>query len=274
MSNETAYELEAMLDSFDGFALLNNLYSLAGLVAWVLGAIALYSMAKRRGIHHAWLSWIPVGNLWILGSLADQYRYVAHGEVKNKRKALLILSLIQVVLTIIMSVVIVMAIFRVLGMTTGSYTEDQMFEMIFGSIMGVLFMILPMMGVGLAVLIIRYMALYDVFRSAVPENAVMFLVLSIFFKITEPFFLFFNRLKDDGMVRQAPKQPQQNYKPPVYVNGTGDGPAWNESQTANQPQQPQETRQNPEGSPEPWTKDPENQDPENQDPWNQGPEQL
>ena len=272
MSNEMAYELEELIDSFGGFALVNNLYSLAGLVAWVLGAIALYSMAKRRGINHAWLSWIPVGNLWILGSLADQYRYVSHGEVKNKRKALLTLSLIQVVLTIIMSGAIIMAVFRVIGLTTGSYSEDQMFETIFGSLMGVMFMILPMMGVGLAVLIIRYMALYDVFRSVAPTNAVMFLVLSIFFKITEPFFLFFNRLKDDGMVRQQPQEARQTRQVPGYVPGSSDGPVWHEAQTVNEPQQPQEpreTQQNPEGSPEPWT-----QDSQNQDPWNQGPEQL
>ena len=269
MSNEMAYELEEMLGTFDGFALMNNLYSLAGLVAWVLGAIALYTLAKRRGINHAWLSWIPVGNLWILGSLADQYRYVAHGEVKNKRKALLTLSLIQAALVIIMSVVIVMAIFRTVSLAAGGYTEDQMFEIVFGSIMGVVFMILPMMGVGLAILIIRYMALYDAYRSVAPANAVMFLVLSIFFKITEPFFLFFNRLKDDGMVRQQPQQPPQA---PGYVTGSPNGPVWNSGEAPvqpQQPQQPQQTQQNPAGSPEPWTNDSENQDP-----WNQGPEQL
>ena len=58
------------------------------------------------------------------------------------------------------------------------------------------------------------MALYDVYTSCTPQNNVVFLVLSILFSVTEPFFLFFNRNRDDGMPprkqpqREAPKQPQ------------------------------------------------------------------
>ena len=47
--------------------------------------------------------------------------------------------------------------------------------------------------------VIRYMALYDVYMSMDPSNGVLFLVLSIFFPITEPFFLLLNRDKDKGM---------------------------------------------------------------------------
>ena len=59
--------------------------------------------------------------------------------------------------------------------------------------------LLPLAGVAIAAAVIRFVALYDVYRSLDPNNAVLFLVLSIFFGVTEPFFLFFNRDKDAGM---------------------------------------------------------------------------
>ena len=99
----------------------------------------------------------------------------------------------------------------------------------------------------------------------------MFLVLSIFFRITEPFFLFFNREKDTGMVLKS--QNQGSSQAPSYVSTPENGGTWSEPNQPQQnppaPEQPRQAYQNPEGSPEPW-----NQKPENQDPWNQGPEQL
>jgi hypothetical protein len=56
-----------------------------------------------------------------------------------------------------------------------------------------------MIAATIAMYVIRYMALYNVYRSLDPGNAVLFLVLSILFSPTEPFFLFFNREKDLGM---------------------------------------------------------------------------
>ena len=69
---------------------------------YVFSALALYTIAKRRGLSNPWLSWIPVANVWILGSIADQYRYVARGEVRSKRKVLLTLKIISAALTAVM----------------------------------------------------------------------------------------------------------------------------------------------------------------------------
>ena len=65
------------------FNLLGNGISIA---IYVLGALGLYTIAKRRQINHPWLAWVPIASGWIIGSLSDQYRYVKHGQVKNKRK--------------------------------------------------------------------------------------------------------------------------------------------------------------------------------------------
>ena len=71
-----------------------------------------------------------------------------------------------------------------------------------------LVLFLPLMGISIAYAVFRYMALYDIYKSLDPENCVLFLVLSILFGITEPFFLFFSREKDGGMPPR--KQPGQD----------------------------------------------------------------
>ena len=71
-----------------------------------------------------------------------------------------------------------------------------------------------------------YIAYYDLFRSCKPNNAVLFLVLSIFVGVTTPFFLFFNRKKDGGMpprcdvpqapVNYVPETPVQEAEPAMF----------------------------------------------------------
>ena len=56
---------------------------------YVLTALGLYTIAQRRGINKPWLAWIPVVNVWTLGCISDQYRYVVKGEKKSKRKVLI-----------------------------------------------------------------------------------------------------------------------------------------------------------------------------------------
>lgn len=186
-------------------ALLSGVPSLAfSVAAYILSALSLYCIARRRGLNHPWLSWIPVINCWILGSLSDQYQYVVKGQNKSKRKLLLILKVLTAVFSVTIGVLALVAVTSVIF----SRTDAQMMRSINGPLMAILAMCLPLMGVSIAATVIRYMALFDVYRSLEPGNAVLFLVLSIFFGVTEPFFLFFNRNKDDGMPPRKHAEPE------------------------------------------------------------------
>ena len=169
------------------------------IAVYVLSSLALYTIAKRRGLNHAWLSWIPVANVWILGSIADQYRYVARGEIKSKRKVLLTLNIISAVLT---AVLVCLCVVAVVGAFSGAIMgrpEDVILQNLLGTLAGMLGLIVPILGVAIAAAIIRYMALYDLYSSCDPDNKTVFLVIGILFGITEPVFLFLCRNKDLGM---------------------------------------------------------------------------
>lgn len=187
-----------------------------GLTGYILRSAGTCAIAKRRGIEHPWLAWIPVVDLWILGSISDQYRYVTRGQIKSKRKILLTLSVISAVLIAVFYVVIFSRFISIMeiAMTAG---EDAVFGEVMGMVLSMLGVGLVMLGVGIAQAIVRYMALYDLFSSVNPAYNVVFIVLSIIpvTSVAEPFFIFFNRKKDLGMpprndvpVEPAPAEPQ------------------------------------------------------------------
>lgn len=167
-----------------GFGLLfGSVGPLLGILSYVLTALALYTIARRRGISNPWLAWLPVADTWLLGSLSDQYRYVARGQEKHKRIWLLALNIAMVLM---IGVVVMFALVLVFGRPAFSWLY-------------LLGLCLILLGIAAAVAVLHYMALYDVFVSCDPENAVLFLVLSIFVGAIAPLFLFVLRNKDTGM---------------------------------------------------------------------------
>lgn len=198
-----------------------------GIASYVLTALALYTLAQRRGINKPWLSWIPVVNVWVLGSLSDQYRYVVKGENKSKRKILLVLSILSTILTATVFVSLFGMIANLLGGILRGMQEEEAMRTVFGTLLSMAAFALPMAAIAIAQAVIHFMALYDVYTSMDPGNNVLFLVLSILFSVTEPFFLFFNRKKDLGM----PPRKQE----PVFTQ-----PQWQQTPqwTQSEPQQP------------------------------------
>ena len=178
---------------------------LFGIAAYILTSLAIYTVSRRRGLQKPWLAWIPVVNCWLLGSISDQYQYVVKGETKSKRKWLLVLNITKAVLTL---TVVVLAAVAIAGAAFGRHGMGQS---VVGPVIGILGVVLPLVAAHIACLVIRYMALYDVYRSMDPGNSVLYLVLSILFTPTEPFFLFFNREKDLGMPPRKQRTVETEY---------------------------------------------------------------
>ena len=193
-----------------------SLPSIIAIAGYVLTALALYSMAQRRHIAHAWISWLPVADSWILGSLSDQYRYVVKGQVKSKRKLLLTLNIISTIVSTVLFFLSFHSIIRMLLMIMEGTDEVLMVERIFSGLMrtsGILLLMLPLI---IWKKVLTFMALYDVYQSCEPRNAVMYLVLSILFPMIRPIFLFVVRDQEQGMPprrQEAPREPFMSMPP-------------------------------------------------------------
>ncbi|MBR4291460.1 MAG: hypothetical protein IKT52_12610 [Oscillospiraceae bacterium] len=203
----------AMDGANTGFAVFYIVYMLFcsafAIAAYVLRAMGFYTIAKRRGINHPWMSWVPVVDLWVLGCISDQFQYVVKGKNKNKRKWLLGLNIALAVVYVVFFVIFGVMMYNAIVTATGGAGEDAVLEAVLGSAVALMACFLPMMVIAIAVMVIRYFAMYDLYTSCSPQNNVLFLVLSIFFTVTEPFFVFFIRKKDGGMPpRRTEPQPQ------------------------------------------------------------------
>ena len=181
---------------------------LLSIASYVLTALALYTIARRRGLKNPWLAWIPVADCWLLGSLSDQYRYVVDGQHKSKRKILLIFRILTAVMWVSLIGLLVNLCFHAVGSVFWGTMSDERIFQILHQALNLLVVCLPLIGISIAYAVFRYMALYDIYKSLDPANSVLFLVLSILFGVTEPFFLFFSRNKDDGMPPR--KEPSQD----------------------------------------------------------------
>lgn len=173
------------------------------LLSYILQSVAYHSIAKRRGIRNGWLAWIPVGNLWIIGSISDQYQYLVKGKIKNRRKLLIGLYVGILVLDLLFTIVMLLA--SVFAIETGDSGLIMLLSV---------FSALLVMAVAVAVSIIQYMCLYDLFRSCNPGTAVIFLLLTIFISFVGPFLIFASRKKDLGMPPKKQPAPRPVYTVP------------------------------------------------------------
>lgn len=221
MDSFVTYEMMDELGSLITTAdiVYNSLTFILGIAAYILRSIGLYSIAKRRGIANPWLAWIPVAWVWVLGSISDQFRYVTKAQVKSKRKVLLITSIIYTVLALVMIVLLVVNCVEAFEVIAAG-TEEQMLTL-------GLTMLFQMLGMGVLVFaasivyaVFYYMAMYDLYTSVNPPCNVLFLVLSIIFQVTAPFFIFFNRKRDGGMPPRCdvPQEPLAGYTIPERVS--------------------------------------------------------
>lgn len=203
-----------------------------GLIGYIFMAIALYAIAKRRGISGGAAGWFPVARLWLLGKVHDDYQAKVYGRKRNMRTALLVLGILQAVLWLLLVASLIAVLPYLLGfvrraMSAGGFDPERFAnEMdrylnsaageqfaygLLGRMGLMLILLIPMLGVTIACAVVRLVTLYRVFQSCDPGKATLFTVLSIFFSGLDGVFLFVVRDKDQGMYPQR----GPGYYPPV-----------------------------------------------------------
>lgn len=252
MSEELAEAIQGLSGLSTGMNLFSNMMSIA---AYVLLALGLYTIAKRRDIKNPWLAWVPLANVWILGCISDQYQFVVNGRQKGKRKALLIMSILMFILMIVIiacAAGVFINVFSQMDNHLGALNEDMflddpsyMTEAI-GPMLGMIGAVFIMMGIAIALVIVEYMAYYDLFASCEPNNKALYLTLGIvgsFFGLPLlAVFVFICRNKDLGMPPRRDQIPQPNDWQPPQANewNPNYNVGWQPAQPNNwQPEQPQ-----------------------------------
>ena len=211
--------------------------NLVSLAAYVLQAIGFYTIAKRRGIRHAWLAWVPVGCVWILGSISDDFKERLTGRPHNKRKLLIVLPVVLVVLTFLtvnLAATTVLKLFTpeevkelaLLSAEVGTdmyamteeefvaYLEDLLTQRITDPLLAELeqdAINLLLMGLGCLIFgvwaaVLEWMSVLDLYESTVPAKKTKYFLLGLFLGI-QGVFIFLCRDKDAMPAALPPKEP-------------------------------------------------------------------
>ena len=98
--------------------------TLISIALYVLQAIGLCTIANRRGIARPWLAWVPVGSLWLLGAICDDYQQRRGGKRTRKRTIMLVLAIASAVLLIVSLVLIVSSMLSVV-------TTDELMDIVY-----------------------------------------------------------------------------------------------------------------------------------------------
>ena len=180
---------------FYGFVLLG------GIALYVFRSWGLFTMARRRGIQKAWLAWIPMLHLWVLGSLSDQYRYVVRHQYRNKRKWMLGLSVAGLVLGLVFSCLYAAGMVSTLmGLPKIQNYQDLLYMLRYQPVLVAATGVSAVAaGVRLLMMLLQWTSLHDIYASSRPEKKGRFTLLSILLPVTAPVFLFICRDDDKGM---------------------------------------------------------------------------
>ena len=153
----------------------------ASFAAYVFQSLGLYEMMKKTGHDNPWLAWIPVGNLYSIGYLAEQSNLFCG---KKKGSLRVILPLLQGAMLLFIPAFFVLGVGVGLGISYGA-SEALVLLLILAYLV---FFIIAIVAT-----VFQYVALYKIYRLFAPDNATLYLVLGIFIPVCTAIFLFVAR---------------------------------------------------------------------------------
>ena len=159
-----------------------------GIVTYIFQSIGLFKMAKNLGFKHCWMAWIPLLNTYTFGKIGSKY-VKKSGKASAKFGGWLIG--LEIAMNVMLIAMIIALVFFVIGAVAllESGAAEPTTEML-GSVLAVVLTSLGISGISIAYTVIFYIALWRIFAIFDNSCATVFLVISIIFPITYPFFIF------------------------------------------------------------------------------------
>lgn len=175
------------------------------LVCYIINAIGLYTLAKRRGNKNAYFAFIPIASAYLTGEIADSIGLTMNKKTGYARKILLLY---------IVSFAIPFASFplTIISTITSSILKTYSANALLSWISIILSVASSIVSICCQVYV--YISLYKIYKEYVPTRATLYLVLGIIFPVTAPFFMFSIRNKKSGYElwceqRQREQEAQQ-----------------------------------------------------------------
>ena len=171
------------------YAIFGGIMGVLGLAMYVLTALPVSKMCKRRGIKWPMLAWVPGLYPIAMAQLSDHYHKNAHNK-NTKLTLFMCIAYFGAWAFAALECGLAAAMPALSGL-------DHMFALVG------LGLVLLLAGVGLllcmAGAVLTYIVLFDVFRSAQPKLAILYLLLSIFVPLAWVVCLLIAHKHDKGL---------------------------------------------------------------------------
>ncbi|MDD6237478.1 MAG: hypothetical protein PUB00_08880, partial [Clostridiales bacterium] len=175
------------------FVIMFLVIAAIGLVIYILRAIALTRLSQNRGFSNPWIGWIPFCGGYAIGRISDDIN-IKRGKMSNHRKILLGTNIAVGVLELLGFGIMfpgTVSLFQH-GLSFETYNMDRMIAVPF--LAGYLLLMIGCI-VAIVYAVFNYIALYNIFKDYAPNNAVLYLVLSLLVGGSDTVILFIIRNK-------------------------------------------------------------------------------
>lgn len=157
---------------------------------YVMQAIALQTIAKRRSIAHPWLAWVPYGVNWILGAIVSEYD-LKNGIKRRWDKVLLTFSVIISAFEVLSYVAIFIGIIWT-AMNMRGYMSEEDVRLL---TMFMYIALIPTILLASVYSILATICVFKIFESTVPEKALTYFLIYLLVPFAAPICLFACRNK-------------------------------------------------------------------------------
>lgn len=147
--------------------------------SWIVTHSQLGSLAKEYRIRRNWLTWIPLVNAWVPGSISDTYRQAVKDRKSSRRKTLVILRILRLVLWGLFCFCVAKGYADAAAVKDKGATDSIAKLMVAYAILDGLWFMLPAMILDMVGKVLWYGALYDIYRVFVPQRSIWYLLLSL-----------------------------------------------------------------------------------------------
>lgn len=186
------------------------LFTLAyGAFAYVGMSLGGSRMARKVGMNHPWMFWVPGANVYALGKLADTQASLCEGKTTKFRKKLLVWTIIlaasAILWAIVMTVIVAMAAVNGLLDDSGNLItldgagDTAMISFSLALLVSSLLFFIPY----IIYLVVYYKSLYRIYKLYAPGGAVGFTVLSFFAEPAIPILFLILSGKDPVLPPQS-----------------------------------------------------------------------
>ena len=189
------------------FVIVLYIILFAGTIAnYVLTSLSLYTIAKRRLIGNPWLAWIPIGSVWIMGSIADDYD--AKMNINRKWRVVL-LALMLIFFAVFMILYISMFVMIFSFVAKHQYVEPLPQDIV-DFVFPITFFAVMISVLAMALTACNYICMFKIFESTVPHKALKYFLLSLLVPFAYAICLFLSRNQGYSNTPVNPYYPQNN----------------------------------------------------------------